>query len=70
MASYETSRPMVDGHLSGARLSKFFANIAGTFAGWNDARVTRNALSLLSDHELDDLGLTRGDIANMGTRLR
>ena len=29
---------------------------------WNDARVTRNELRKLSDHELGDLGLTRGDI--------
>jgi uncharacterized protein YjiS (DUF1127 family) len=29
---------------------------------WNDARVTRKALSSLSDRELDDIGLCRGDI--------
>jgi len=31
-------------------------------ADWNDARVTRNALSKLTDRELDDIGLCRGDI--------
>lgn len=30
--------------------------------GWNDARVTRNALSSLSLRELDDIGLCPGDI--------
>jgi uncharacterized protein YjiS (DUF1127 family) len=30
---------------------------------WSDARVTRNALSSLSDRELEDIGLSRGDIA-------
>jgi len=66
MASFDTTRPMADGHLFGARLSNiFFSGLVGTIASWNDARVTRNALSRLSDHELDDLGLTRGDIASM-----
>lgn len=29
---------------------------------WNDARVTRKALSRLTDRELNDIGLVRGDI--------
>lgn len=33
-----------------------------TVVAWNDARVTRNALSRLSDRELNDIGLTRYDI--------
>lgn len=33
---------------------------------WNEARRTRAALSRLSAHELDDIGLTRGDVANFG----
>jgi len=32
---------------------------------WNDARVTRNSLSRLSDRELADLGLVRSDIENI-----
>ena len=31
-------------------------------ASWNEARRTRAALSRLSAHELEDIGLTRGDI--------
>jgi len=61
---------MVDGHLFGARLSNMISRFVGTVAAWNDARVTRNALSRLSDHELDDLGLTRGDVANLGSKFR
>ncbi len=38
------------------------AVIVGKLAAWNDARVTRKGLSALSDRELDDLGLVRGDI--------
>ena len=37
----------------------------GAAIAWNDARVTRKSLSTLSDHELDDLGLVRGDIEDI-----
>ena len=33
---------------------------------WNEARRTRVALSQLSDHELDDIGMSRGDIDRIG----
>lgn len=45
-----------------------FARIAGAFQTWNDARVTRKALSALSDRELDDIGLCRGDIERIAAR--
>ncbi|MFC3570498.1 DUF1127 domain-containing protein [Paracoccus sp. TOH] len=38
------------------------SKIWATLSAWNDARVTKNALSRLSDRELDDIGLCRGDI--------
>lgn len=65
MASFDTTRPMVDGHLIGARVTNLFSGFIGAAAAWNDNRVTRNSLSKLSDHELDDLGLSRGDIETM-----
>ncbi|MCP3972811.1 MAG: DUF1127 domain-containing protein [Rhodobacteraceae bacterium] len=68
MASFDTTRPMADGHLFGVRPNSFFARIVAAIAVWNDARVTRNALSRLSNHELDDLGLSRGDIEAMYRR--
>lgn len=37
-------------------------SILAALAAWNDARVTKNALSRLTDRELDDIGLCRGDI--------
>lgn len=40
-----------------------------TVADWNDTRRTRQLLSQLSAHELDDIGLTRGDIDAI-TRVR
>ncbi len=48
-----------------AAVNRFFSqlgDLAGSVVAWNDARVTRNALSSLSDRELDDIGLVRGDI--------
>lgn len=39
-----------------------FASFFQAIRDWNDARVTRSALNKLSDRELDDIGLTRGDI--------
>lgn len=49
-----------------APVANRFGSIASTLIGavvaWNDARVTRNTLSALSDRELEDIGLSRGDI--------
>ncbi|MHA6347249.1 DUF1127 domain-containing protein [Roseivivax sp. CAU 1761] len=44
-------------HVAGAILSVYDRIVA-----WNDARRTVRALSALSDHELNDIGLSRGDI--------
>ena len=38
------------------------------FFDWNDARRTRNALVGLTAHELDDIGLCRGDIDNLARK--
>ncbi len=46
----------------------FFGSLVSMVAAWNDARVTRNALSRLSDRELDDIGLCRGDIEDIARR--
>lgn len=36
---------------------------------WEQNRKTRNTLSKLSDHELDDIGLTRGDIDELAFKI-
>ncbi|MDH3263129.1 MAG: DUF1127 domain-containing protein [Paracoccaceae bacterium] len=58
MASLDQPRTFSTGRSSG---SVILAAL-GRFAAWNDARITRKALASLSDHELDDIGLTRGEI--------
>jgi len=47
---------------TGFNAPRILADFVGMVAAWNDARVTRKGLSALSDRELDDLGLVRGDI--------
>ena len=39
-----------------------FHALATAFTTWNNSRATRRALYALTDRELDDIGLCRGDI--------
>lgn len=49
-------------HASHTGLGALVSRVVATLVSWNERRATRNALSQLSDRELDDIGLTRGDI--------
>jgi uncharacterized protein YjiS (DUF1127 family) len=62
MAAYDTTRTAYGSVMAVSRVSSFVMGLFGTVVAWNDARVTRNALAALSDRELDDIGLIRGDI--------
>ena len=62
MAAYYVTRTTYDSHAFFGRIGTYLASVVGSVAAWNDARVTRNALASLSDRELDDIGLVRGDI--------
>ena len=64
MAMYEQTRAAFGGETFGIRVSA----IVNRVLAWNDARMTRNALSTLSDQELDDIGLVRGDIDTIRAR--
>ena len=50
-----------------------FATVIGkfhaAFSAWNIERQTRNALIQLSDRELEDIGLCRGDIDQVARSL-
>lgn len=56
----------------GTARPRFFArhwmDVIGVARDWNDARLTRRALGKLTARELDDLGLTRGDIDRIAER--
>ena len=49
------------GHSFSATLFGFF----DTVSAWNSARMTRKTLAALSDRQLDDIGLCRGDIEDI-----
>ncbi len=66
MAAVETTRPAPYGAINTYRAVNGLSNVVMAFQAWNDARVTRKALNKLSDRELDDIGLCRGDITSIG----
>jgi len=70
MAAIDTPRITYGAVTFAGRITATLVSFAGIIVSWNDARITRNALSGLSDRELDDIGLVRGDIdliaANQG----
>lgn len=66
MAATHASRPAPFGAISIFRMINGLGAFGAMVSEWNDARVTRKALSKLSDRELDDIGLCRGDIERIG----
>lgn len=46
----------------------FFSGLVARYSAWRSYRVTVKALSALSDAELDDIGLTRGEISRVARR--
>ncbi|MDF3907543.1 DUF1127 domain-containing protein [Paracoccus sp. AS002] len=57
-------------HSHAARgLGQVFARVTAMVAAWNDARITRSELNRLTDRELTDIGLTRGDIERVARSL-
>ncbi|WP_226779470.1 DUF1127 domain-containing protein [Oceaniglobus trochenteri] len=57
MTTLDTTRTAGSG-----RTWKFLSALVSSLITWNDQRVTRKALSRLTNRELDDIGLVRGDI--------
>lgn len=62
MATTYTPRTFANGASFSGRFFATFANAFADIADWNDSRVTRSKLNKLTDRELDDIGLCRGDI--------
>jgi len=63
MAAIDTTRAQTIG--APARIVNFVGVVFSTLQTWRDRRATARALSSLSDHELSDIGLHRGDIDAM-----
>lgn len=68
MAAYETTRPAPFGAITTFHFVQKLSGLALALRDWNDARLTRNALDKLTDRELDDIGLCRGDIDSFRVR--
>lgn len=47
------------------RIGNAFSSAFASAAQWNASRKTRGVLSKLTDRELNDIGLSRGDIEAM-----
>ena len=62
MAAINTTRTAPLGAITTYRFIQSVSNGFAAMGNWNDRRMTRNALGKLSDRELDDIGLCRGDI--------
>ena len=66
MAASVTSAAAPFGAITIFRSVQFLAEAASSVTAWNNARITRRSLGKLSDRELDDIGLCRGDIEYIG----
>lgn len=62
MATFDITRTTYGSATFAGRVAAYFGNLSAALIAWNDARVTRNALNTLTDRELEDIGLIRGDI--------
>lgn len=56
-------------HSAHSELESVLSRVANALIVWNERRVTRNALSQLTDRELEDIGLTRGDIPRVARNI-
>ena len=52
------------------RIITAVSDIATTLRAWNETRRTIAVLRSLSPAQLDDIGLTRGDVEDFGNRRR
>jgi uncharacterized protein YjiS (DUF1127 family) len=61
MATFDTFRPTPS-----TGNAPVFSTLLGRVIAWNDRRKTIDALSRLSDSQLDDIGLNRDAIDSFG----
>lgn len=67
MAAFDTTRPTAV--ISAGFITTTLNGLVARFNEWNDARVTRKMLSQLSARELEDIGLSYGDIDTVARRV-
>lgn len=71
MSAFETdtARPVPLGAVTTFRLVSIFVRALDGLASWRNARATDKALRELSDRQLSDIGLHRGEIAEVAEDL-
>ena len=69
MSVTDTIRSAPLGAVSTVRIVAFFERAFETFTAWRSARATATALAGLSDKQLADIGLNRGDITEVADTL-
>lgn len=62
MAVLDQNRSVSDISIFAGHFGRVVASTVAAIVDWNNARLTRNTLAALTDRELDDIGLTRGDV--------
>jgi uncharacterized protein YjiS (DUF1127 family) len=62
MTTFDTNRTSFGSTSVAARITSVFSTASQAIVSWNDARLTRQSLSSLTNRELEDIGLTRADI--------
>ena len=68
MALATYTRPAPFGAIATFNVVTRFENLMNSFNEWNTTRKTQNALRTLSNRQLEDIGLTRGDVELMTVR--
>lgn len=62
MAIIETTRPVPLGAIATLRVVNLFDSMRTAFSQWRSARATETALLGLSNAQLQDIGIERGQI--------
>ncbi|MFO1105010.1 MAG: DUF1127 domain-containing protein [Amaricoccus sp.] len=63
MTAFETNHTVPLGSVSTLRVVNIVERAYDAYLGWRKARRTETALGKLSDQQLADIGVQRGDIA-------
>ena len=69
MSAIETPRPLPLGAITTFRLVSTFERAYEAFNAWQNTRATAQALGKLSDAQLADIGLLRGNITELAEDL-
>ena len=69
MSAYETNHAVPLGSITTLRVVSLIERAVDAFTGWRNARATEIALGKLSDAQLDDIGLHRGNIGEVAEQL-